>query len=75
MCAAQPSIFDATSDSESPVNSTTKRDSGLPSMKPVIREYSRFAWACLTIMPPMCSTAVGSSSKAATVASIDSMSS
>ena len=44
-------------------------------MNPVIREYSKLDWACRTIMPPMCSIAVGSSSNAATVASIDSMSS
>ena len=55
------------------MTSTTSSASGSPSMKSVMREYARLLCACLIIMLPMSSTAAGSISSVATVASIDSI--
>ena len=56
----------------SAINSITRRASGDPSIKLVSLEYARLDWACLIIMLPINSTAAGSISIAATVASMDS---
>ena len=71
--ASSRSSFAISSGSLSAITSTTSSASGSPSMKSVIREYARLLLACRMIMLPMSSTAAGSISSVATVASMDSM--
>ena len=69
---SRASSFEAASASESPVISTSRTASGSPSRKPIIREYSRFARACLRIIESTSSTEAGATSRVGTVASTHS---
>ena len=58
--------------SDSPLNSTTRMSVGSPWRKSILRAKLRWRRAWVMMIEPMCSTADGSCSSVATVASIDS---
>ena len=74
MEALNASSFDCTSDAFSPVISTTRMSEGSPCRNPRPREKPSDLRAWAMIISPICSTALTSCSRVATVASIESRS-